>query len=165
MKNLFPLAAIAALAACNQSQDAEPTPEEVAICEAFDANIVDLQKRHSAELGEAILMSQMRAQGRLDPAAGDPGELARFSMLQFEARLNNLFALMESNGCDLPTEPVEGVVYSQAASRCLQARASGDEEGAVGACNRENWQPNPPAETAAETEAEPADSETAAAGE
>lgn len=141
MKYVLPLAALVALAACNQ-QDSEPTAEELAVCESLADDITDLQKRHSAELNEAVLMRQMQAQGQLDPAAGDPGDMARFSMLQYEARLNNVLVMMQGHGCDLPTEPVDGVIYSQAAGRCLQARASGSAE-AEALCDHENWEPNP----------------------
>lgn len=141
MKYVLPIAALAVLTACNQTE-AEPTAEEIAVCEGFDDAISDLQKRHSAELNEAVLMRQMQAQGQLDPAAGDPGDMVRFSMLQYEARLNNVLVMMQGHGCDLPTEPVEGVIYSQAAGRCLQARASGSAE-AEALCDMENWQPNP----------------------
>lgn len=141
MKYFLPLAALAVLSACNQAE-AEPTAEELAVCEGLDDAITDLQKRHSAELNEAVLMRQMQQQGQLDPAAGDPGDMARFSMLQYEARLNNVLVMMQGHGCDLPAEPVEGVVFSQAAGRCLQARASGSAESEA-LCDMENWQPNP----------------------
>ncbi len=141
MKYLLPIAALAVLSACNQAEP-EPTAEELAVCEGLQDSITELQKRHSAELNEAVLMRQMQQQGQLDPAAGDPGDMARFSMLQYEARLNNVLVMMQGHGCDLPTEPVEGVIYSQAAGRCLQARASGSAE-AEALCEMENWEPNP----------------------
>lgn len=141
MKYVLPIAALVALSACNQ-QEAELTAEEVAVCEGLEDAIGDLQKRNSGELAEAVLMSQMRAQGQLDPAAGDPADAARFSMLHYQAQLGNVLTLMQANGCDLPTEPVEGVIYSQAAGRCLQARASGNAD-VESLCDTENWAANP----------------------
>ncbi|MEL1250565.1 hypothetical protein [Aurantiacibacter gilvus] len=163
MKYVLPLAALAVLTACNQTE-AEPTAEELAVCEGLDDAITTLQKRHSAELNEAVLMRQMQAQGQLDPAAGDPGDMARFSMLQYEARLNNVLVMMQGHGCDLPTEPVEGVIYSQAAGRCLQARASGSAE-AASLCEMEDWEPNPGSGGDSEDSDDGDDSETDADAE
>ena len=128
------------LSAC-QDSDQPLTEEQASICDSLNESIVELQKRHSAELGEAILMNQMRSQGQLDNPNLDPTALAQFSLLHYEARLGNALSLLEGNGCELPTEPVEGVAYSQAAGACLQARASGAANVET-ACNQDDWQEN-----------------------
>lgn len=155
MKYLFPIAALAVLSACNQ-QEAELTEAEVAVCDGLGDSIAELQKRNSGELAEAVLMNQMRAQGQLDAAAGDPADVARFSMLHYQAQLGNVLTLMQGNGCDLPTEPIDGAVYSQAAGACLQARVSGN-PAAEGLCDTDSWEANP----AAEDDGEAANADTA----
>ena len=164
MKYLFPIVAVAALTACN-AQDAELTADELAVCEGLGDSIAELQKRNSGELAEAVLMNQMRAQGQLDAAAGDPADVARFSMLHYQAQLGNVLTLMEGNGCDLPTEPIEGGVYSQAAGACLQARVSGN-PAAEGLCDTDSWEANPETDDdAGDDAAAPAAEETDASGD
>ena len=139
----IPAAGLAALAlsACNQAGEPELTEEQVAICDSLQEDLVALQKRASGELGEAIMLNQMRAQGALDNPDIDPTALAQFSVVHYEARLSNMLTLLEANGCDMPTEPVDGRVYSQAAGACLQARATGQGDIAT-LCEQDNWQAN-----------------------
>ncbi|APE28457.1 hypothetical protein [Aurantiacibacter gangjinensis] len=128
------------LAAC-QDTDQPLTEESAAICDSINDSITELQKRHSSELGEAVLMNQMRSQGQLPDENLDPAALAQFALLHYEAQLSNMLLILDGNGCALPTEPVDGRIYSQAAGRCLQARASGIGD-VEAACNRESWEPN-----------------------
>ena len=130
-----------ALTACNQAGEPALTDEQIAVCESLQEDLVSLQKRASGELGEAVMLNQMRAQGALDNPDIDPTALAQFSVVHYEARLANMLTLLEANGCDMPTEPVDGRLYSQAAGACLQARASGNPE-AVNLCEQDNWEPN-----------------------
>lgn len=153
MRNLIIAVSALSLAACNQSAPVELTEDQLAICEAIGDEITLLQKRHSTELGEAIFMNQMRAQGRLDDPNLDPTALAQFSLLHFEARLGNMLSVLDANGCEMPTEPVDGRIYSQAAGACLQARASGAAN-VEAACETDDWEPNETAEDDASDDSE-----------
>ncbi|WP_271078138.1 hypothetical protein [Aurantiacibacter sp. MUD61] len=161
-KSLFTIPALGlvalGLSACNQNAEAELTEEQIAVCDGLQENLVDLQKRASGELGEAVMLNQMRAQGALENPNIDPTALAQFSLVHYEARLGNMLTLLEANGCDMPTEPVDGRIYSRAAGACLQARANGQGD-VASLCERDNWEPNEeepeaPEVPAADTDAE-----------
>ncbi|MBH5322331.1 hypothetical protein [Aurantiacibacter sediminis] len=155
-KSLFTIPALGitalGLAACNQNTETELTEEQIAVCDGLQENLVDLQKRASGELGEAVMLNQMRAQGALENPNIDPTALAQFSLVHYEARLGNMLTLLEANGCDMPTEPVDGRIYSRAAGACLQARANGQAD-AVSLCEQDNWEPNEETSNAAQTPA------------
>ncbi len=148
------------VAACSPNTAPELTEEQIAVCEGLQEDLVKLQKRASGELGEAVMLNQMRAQGALDNPNIDPTALAQFSVVHYEARLSNMLALLQGNGCEMPTEPVDGRLYSQAAGACLQARASGQGDVAT-LCEQDNWEPN---EEVAEETSQTAD-DTAAEAE
>lgn len=162
-KSLFILPVIGltalGLTACNQSATTELTEEQIAICDGLGEDLVNLQKRASGELGEAIMLNQMQAQGALDNPNIDPTALAQFSVVHYEARLGNMLTLLQANGCEMPTEPVDGRIYSQAAGACLQARATGQGD-VASLCEQDNWEPNEDVEGDATDIAADADAES-----